>query len=75
MAQKNHCFVAPYEPGDRVSDGGGLATEGEDIEVLEVDFDSAYAMIADGRIQDGKTIMLLQYAALNLFGGAAPTTS
>lgn len=67
--------MAPYEPGDRVSDGGDLATEGEDIEVMEVDFDSAYAMIADERIQDGKTIMLLQYAALNLFGGAAPTTT
>ena len=58
--------IAAYTPQDRVSDGGGLAEEGEDIEVLELDFDEAYAMIGDGRIQDGKAIMLLQYAAINL---------
>ncbi|MCY6381085.1 NUDIX domain-containing protein [Hoeflea prorocentri] len=75
VTQKIHCFVAPYRPGDRVSEGGGLTSEGEDIEVLEMDFDEAYAMIADARIQDCKTIMLLQYAALNLFNakGAAGT--
>ena len=56
-----------YTPQDRIAKGGGLREEGEDIEVLEMDFDAAYAMIADGRIQDGKTIMLLQHAALHLF--------
>ena len=35
--------------------------------------DEALAMVADGRIRDGKTILLLQYAALHLFkAGAAP---
>ena len=29
--------------------------------------DSALAMIADGRIADAKTIMLLQYAVLHIF--------
>ena len=51
----------------RVGSGGGLAAEGEDIEVLELPVDQALAMIGDGRIQDAKTIMLLQYAALKLF--------
>lgn len=51
----------------RVSDGGGLADEGEDIEVLELPFDQALAMIADGRIADAKTIMLLQHLALHVF--------
>jgi len=51
----------------RIGAGGGLADEGEDIEVLEVAIDEALAMIADGRIVDAKTIMLLQYAALNIF--------
>ena len=45
----------------RTGAGGGLDHEGEDIDVLEVDFDEALAMIRDGRIQDAKTIMLLQY--------------
>jgi hypothetical protein len=52
----------------RIGAGGGLAHEGEDIEVLELAIDEALAMIADGRIIDAKTIMLLQYAALHVFG-------
>ena len=62
-----HFFVAEYEPEMRVSDGGGLAHEGEDIEVLELAFDDALKMILDGRIVDAKTIMLLQHAALQIF--------
>ena len=62
-----HCFVAAYTPEDKVSDGGGLVSEGEDIEVVEVTIDDALAMIGRGEITDGKTIMLVQYAALQLF--------
>jgi nudix-type nucleoside diphosphatase (YffH/AdpP family) len=67
VTQMNYGFVGAYKPQDRVSEGGGRIEEGEDIEVLELDFDEAMAMIEDGRIQDGKTIILLQYAALHLF--------
>jgi len=67
VTEKLHFFVAEYEPAMRISDGGGLADEGEDIEVLELPIDTALAMIADGRIADAKTIMLLQYAALHIF--------
>ena len=70
VTEKLHFFVAEYEPDMRVGSGGGLASEGEDIEVLEVKIDDALAMIADGRIVDGKTIILLQYAALNIFTNA-----
>ena len=56
-----------YSPDMRVGSGGGIADEGEDIEVLELPIDSALAMIGDGRIVDAKTIMLLQYAALHIF--------
>lgn len=61
-------FVAPYKPADRVSAGGGDAGEGEDIDLLEPTIEEALTMIEDRRIQDGKTIMLLQYAALRVFG-------
>ena len=67
ITEKLHFFVAEYEPEMRVSDGGGLPHEGEDIEVLELSIDEALAMIADGRIIDAKAIMLLQYAALHVF--------
>ena len=70
VTEKLHFFVAEYQPDMRVGSGGGLASEGEDIEVLEVKIDDALAMIADGRIVDGKTIILLQDAALNIFTNA-----
>jgi nudix-type nucleoside diphosphatase (YffH/AdpP family) len=67
VTEKLHFFVAEYAPSMRIGDGGGIADEGEEIEVLELPIDEALAMIADGRIVDAKTIMLLQYAALNIF--------
>jgi nudix-type nucleoside diphosphatase (YffH/AdpP family) len=67
VTEKLHFFVAEYEATMRVGSGGGIASEGEEIEVLELPIDQALAMIGDGRIADAKTIMLLQYAALNIF--------
>lgn len=67
VTEKLYFFTGIYMPDDRSSKGGGLEEEGEDIEVLELDFDEALAMIEDGRIMDAKTIMLLQYAALHIF--------
>ena len=55
-------FAAPYTSRQRVSEGGGLAGDGEDIEVLELGLDEALAMVARGEIVDAKTIMLLQWA-------------
>lgn len=67
VTEKIHFYVAAYEPAMRIGLGGGLASEGEDIEVLELPFSEALAMIDAGRIVDAKTIMLLQYAALKIF--------
>lgn len=64
VTERVHCYVGTYSPADRVDAGGGLEDEGEDIEVLEVGLDEALAMVDDGRIADGKTIMLLQWVAL-----------
>lgn len=64
VTERLHFYAAPYRPGDRTAAGGGLEEEGEDIEVLELPFDEALAMVDDGRIADAKTIMLLQWAAL-----------
>ena len=67
VTEKLHFFVAEYQHDMRVGSGGGNADEGEDIEVIELSIDEALAMIGDLRIVDAKTIMLLQYAALNIF--------
>ena len=64
VTERLHFYAAPYLPHDRTTAGGGLEEEGEDIEVLELPFDEALAMVDDGRIADAKTIMLLQWAAL-----------
>ena len=61
-----HFFIGEYHPNMKVSKGGGLAEEHENIEVLEYPFNEAYQMIASGEIIDAKTIMLLQYAKINL---------
>ena len=58
-------FVGEYADNTRLGAGGGLEDDGEDIEVLEMSLEQAMAMINTGEIMDGKTIMLLQYAALN----------
>ena len=60
-----HFFIAEYSRDMKAGEGGGLTEEQEDIEVLEIDFDAAYDMIASGGIKDAKTIMLLQYLKIN----------
>ena len=65
VTERVHFFAARYTDASRTSKGGGLVDDGEDIEVLELPFDEALAMVATGEIADAKTIMLLQWAALN----------
>lgn len=64
VTERVHFYIGAYTPADRVEAGGGVEDEGEDIEVLELPLDEALAMVEDGRIADGKTIMLLQWVAL-----------
>jgi len=60
-----HFFVAEYTDAMKVGDGGGLLSEQEEIEVLEVPFRKALEMIRSGEIRDAKTIMLLQYLQID----------
>jgi nudix-type nucleoside diphosphatase (YffH/AdpP family) len=67
VTEKLHFFVAEYDSAAKKDDGGGLHQEGEDIETLELGLEEALNKIKTGEIQDGKTIMLLQYAKLYIF--------
>ena len=67
ITERIHYYQASYTSDQRVSAGGGLDSEGEDIEVMEVAFDDAMKWITTGQIQDAKTLLLLQHAALSLF--------
>lgn len=60
-----HFYIAAYNPSMKVTDGGGVVQEEENIEVIEMPFSEAFDMIGSGEIKDAKTIMLLQYAKLN----------
>ncbi|MDW8847144.1 GDP-mannose pyrophosphatase NudK [Erwinia sp. MMLR14_017] len=57
-----HFFAAEYNDSLRANAGGGV--EDEDIDVMEISFPQAWAMIKEGRIKDGKTVMLLQHALI-----------
>ncbi|MEP0264736.1 NUDIX domain-containing protein [Dokdonia sp.] len=59
-----HLFIASYTAKDKVSEGGGVADENEDIKVHEYAFAKAYAMIKTGEIKDAKTVILLQHLKL-----------
>lgn len=67
VTERLHLFIAEYDASMRIGAGGGLEGEGEEIEVMELSFDEAMARVADGRIRDAKTVMLLQHAALTVF--------
>jgi len=68
VTEKLHFFIAEYDAASKVSEGGGLEEETEELEVLEWTFDDALEAFYRGEICDAKTIMLLQYAAMkNIF--------
>lgn len=65
VTEKMYCFIAEYTDEMKVNDGGGVESEDEEIEVLELPFQEAIQMMNDFKIIDAKTIMLLQYAQIN----------
>jgi nudix-type nucleoside diphosphatase (YffH/AdpP family) len=64
VTEKLFFFIAEYDHANRSSPGGGDHTEGEDIEIVELAFDQAFAMMTDGEILDAKTMILLQRLAI-----------
>jgi nudix-type nucleoside diphosphatase (YffH/AdpP family) len=66
VTEKIHYFIAKYSDSSKISNGGGLVEEQEEIEVLELLLDDAINMIYTGEICDAKTVILLQYLLLEL---------
>jgi GDP-mannose pyrophosphatase NudK len=60
-----YLFVAEYAQEHKITEGGGLEHEEEDIDVLEMPFEQALNMVKTGEIKDAKTVLLLQYAQIN----------
>ncbi|WBL72752.1 NUDIX domain-containing protein [Serratia liquefaciens] len=65
VTEKLHFFIGEYQADERVSNGGGVEAEGEDLEVIELPLADALRAVSQGTIVDAKTIMLLQFVALN----------
>ncbi len=65
LTEKLHYFMAEYTDAMKITNGGGVDSENEDIEVLEIKFSEALEMVKNGKIVDLKTIALLQYAQIN----------
>jgi GDP-mannose pyrophosphatase NudK len=61
IMEKVFFFTCSYSPAQRVSGGGGIKEEGEDIEVVETSLVKAVNMVATGEIIDAKTVVLIQY--------------
>jgi nudix-type nucleoside diphosphatase (YffH/AdpP family) len=68
LTERIHLFTAEYDPSRRCGDGGGKQEEGEDIEVVELAFDDALAMIDTGDIVDAKTVLLLLHLERKVLG-------
>ena len=64
VTEKLYLYVAEYQPQDRTGAGGGIKSEGEDIDVREISLEDALRYVETGQIVDGKTIMLLYHVAL-----------
>ena len=59
--EKVFLFFARVNQKDRIYKGGGLAEEGENIELVEIPIKGAFEMLKSGEISDAKTIIALQW--------------
>ncbi len=64
VTEKLFFFIAEYSHDLRLSEGGGDASEGEDIEIMELPYEEVFAMMRAREIKDAKTLILLQHLAL-----------
>lgn len=58
--ERIHLFLAPYGEADRIGPGGGLADEHEEIVLEEIALADLAAMADEGRLDDMKTLCLVQ---------------
>lgn len=64
LTEMLYFFTAEYDSSMKVSDGGGLKEEKEDIEVVELTFEEVVQRCEACEIRDAKTLLLIQYARL-----------
>ncbi len=68
--EKIYFYTAEYNPSMKISEGGGLSDEHEDIEIIEVDYADIEDLIYSGKVIDQKTIVLLLWAIIHILNKA-----
>jgi len=63
-------FLGEVDCRQRAEEGGGIAAEGEDTQVVVLPFREALDMVARGEISDAKTVIALQHLALLKVGNS-----
>lgn len=64
FAEKINFLIADYDAAHPVGTNGGLAEEGEDIEILEIPCADLKDMLRTGELRDAKTVILVQHLML-----------
>lgn len=54
-------FYAEVSAGDKIAAGGGVPSEGEDVETLSFSLDELERLLAEGAVQDAKTLVGIQW--------------
>ncbi|MAD96028.1 MAG: NUDIX domain-containing protein [Flavobacteriaceae bacterium] len=64
LSEKIFLYTGEYKSEQLTTRDGGVFEEGEEIEVLEITYDKAFAMIKSGELLDARTLILLQHLLL-----------
>lgn len=64
-SERIHLYYSAVDQADRGSNGGGKLSEGENVLVLTIPVDQALEELDRGRVMDAKTMIALQWLALN----------
>lgn len=63
-SERIHLFYGDVSANDRTGKGGGLENEGEDIRLIYMPVVEAISKAKNGQIEDAKTLVALQWLAL-----------
>jgi len=61
LDERIHLYYGIVTNKDKIEDGGGLETEKEFIDIIELPFSEALSLLETGKIIDGKTLIGLFY--------------
>jgi len=59
--EKVHLYLGSTDSSKKTADGGGVESENEDIQIVEWSREEALQKLLNKEIEDGKTILALQY--------------